>query len=175
MKCPACGHELSQMTAGQITVDACKGGCGGIWFDRFEIGKVDEPSQSAGESLLHIERNEGVKVDLTQRRKCPKCTDIIMMQHFFDVKRQVVVDECPKCAGVWLDVGELATIRKEFSTEEERRRAAEKYFDDIFGKQLAELHARSVEHAEHARKIARLFRFICPSYYIPGKQAWGAF
>jgi len=24
-------------------------------------------------------------------------------------------------------------------------------------------------------KISNMFRFICPSYYIPGKQDWGAF
>lgn len=174
MKCPACGNELTQMVAGGITVDACKGGCGGIWFDRFEPGKVDLPSQSAGEALLHIERSPAIKVDPSQRRKCPRC-NMIMMQHFFDVKRQVVVDECPKCAGIWLDAGELATIRSEYATEEERKQAAEKYFDEIFGKRLAEMHARSVEHAERARKIAHLFRFICPSYYIPGKQPGAAF
>jgi hypothetical protein len=28
---------------------------------------------------------------------------------------------------------------------------------------------------ESARKVAGIFKFICPSYYIPGKQAWGAF
>jgi len=174
MKCPACGNELKETKAGDITVNACVGGCGGVWFDRFEIGKVDLPSESAGEALLHIARNPAIKVDPSQRRKCPRC-GMIMMQHFFDVKRLVTVDECPKCAGVWLDAGELATIRTEFNTEEERKQAAARYFDDIFGKQLAELHARSVEHAEHAKKIARLFRFICPSYYLPGKQAGGAF
>lgn len=174
MKCPACGNELAEMKAGEITVNACVGGCGGIWFDRFEIGKVDLPSESAGEALLHIERNPRIKVDPSQRRKCPRCA-VIMMQHFFDVKRLVSVDECPQCAGIWLDAGELATIRSEFSTEEERRQAAGKYFDDIFGKQLAEMHARSAEHAAHAQKIARLFRFICPSYYLPGKQEGAAF
>ncbi len=174
MRCPACGNELTQMRAGQITVEACKGGCGGIWFDRFQIGKVDLPSESAGEALLHIERNPATKIDPSQRRKCPTC-GMIMMQHFFDVKRMVCVDECPKCAGVWLDAGELATLRSEFNTEEERKQAASKYFDDIFGKRLAGMHARDVEQAEHAKKIARLFRFICPSYYLPGKQAGGAF
>ena len=174
MKCPACGNELTEMKAGDITVNACVGGCGGIWFDRFDIGKVDLPSESAGEALLHIRRNPSLKVDPSQRRKCPQC-NMIMMQHFFDVKRMVTVDECPKCAGVWLDAGELATIRSEFNTEEERKQAAAKYFEDIFGKQLADLHARDVESAQHAQKIARLFRFICPSYYLPGKQAGGAF
>lgn len=91
------------------------------------------------------------------------------------MKRLVVVDECPKCAGVWPDACELARIRSGYDTEEERKKAAEQYFDDIFGKQLAELHARSAEHAEQARRLARLFRFNCPSYYLPGKQPWGAF
>jgi hypothetical protein len=33
----------------------------------------------------------------------------------------------------------------------------------------------SQEKLEKARRIANIFRFICPSYYIPGKQEWGAF
>ena len=175
MKCPACGNKLTQMVAGAITVDVCKGGCGGIWFDRFEFQKVDEPHESAGEVLLDVERNQKIVVDHSKRRKCPKCADTIMMRHFYSVKKQVEVDECPSCAGYWLDVGELATIRREFRTEEDRRKAAEEYFSEIFDIQLAEMRAKSEEQAERARQIARIFRFICPSYYIPGKQDWGAF
>ncbi len=175
MKCPACEHELTQMRAGDITVDACRGGCGGIWFNRFELQKVDEPRESAGEILLDIERDQSNTVDLSKRRRCPKCAGIIMMRHFFSVKKQVTVDECPQCEGYWLDVGELAMIRREFTTEEERRKAAEAYFSEIFDRQLAAMSAQSQEHAERARKIARIFRFLCPSYYLPGKQDWGAF
>ncbi len=174
MQCPACGNPLTEMKAGDIAVNACVGGCGGIWFDRFEIGKVDLPSESAGETLLHIARNPAVTVDPSRRRSCPR-DSTIMMQHFFDVKRMVTVDECPRCAGVWLDAGELATVRSEYATEAERQQAAGKYFDEIFGKQLAQMHARDEEQAQHAQKIARLFRFICPSYYLPGKQPGAAF
>ena len=28
---------------------------------------------------------------------------------------------------------------------------------------------------ESARRVARTFKFLCPSYYMPGKQPWGAF
>ena len=41
-----------------------------------------------------------------------------------------------------------------------------------------ELKARADERGEEvarARNVARMFRFVCPSNYIPGKQAWGAF
>ncbi|MCK4626285.1 MAG: zf-TFIIB domain-containing protein, partial [Phycisphaerae bacterium] len=71
MKCPACGRELVEMVAGSITVDVCKGGCGGVWFDNFELQKVDNQSESAGEALLDIERDENVAVDHEARKKCP--------------------------------------------------------------------------------------------------------
>jgi Zn-finger nucleic acid-binding protein len=163
------------MTTGDITVDICKGGCGGIWFDRFELAKVDEPHESAGEALLDIEKNDKIIVEHSKRRRCPKCNAIIMMRHFHSVNQRVEVDECPGCAGYWLDVGELSAIRSEFKTEEERRRAAEEYFAEIFNTHLAGMRAKGQDQAERARNIARIFRFICPSYYLPGKQDWGAY
>jgi len=175
MKCPACENTLQQMTAGGVVVDVCKGGCGGIWFDNFELEKFDEPHESAGEILLDIERDESLVVDHTRRLKCPKCDDIVMMRHFFSVKKGVEVDECPGCAGFWLDAGELRKIRGLFKTEEERHRAAEEYFEEIFGDSLRAMKAESEEKLARTRKIVNLFRFICPSYYIPGKQDWGAF
>ena len=176
MNCPVCGNALTAIPVGDMTVQACQGGCGGIWFDRLELAKVDEGSQSAGESLLHIERNPSIQADRNQRPRlrCPRC-NIIMMRHFFSVKKQVLVDECPECGGTWLDAGELATIRSEFSTEEDRRKATEAYFDEVVGKQLTALHAGDVSNDERAHNIANMFRFICPSFYIPGKQKWGAF
>src|SRR3989442_3588149 len=76
MQCPACGNRMTEVKTGDITVDACTGGCGGLWFDHFELRKVDEPTQSAGESLLNIPQNPKVKVDQSQRRKCPRDPDI---------------------------------------------------------------------------------------------------
>ena len=71
MKCPACGNMLQPMTVGEVTVDACKGGCGGVWFDNFEIKKFDEPHEAAGEGLLDIERDESVFVDRNKKLTCP--------------------------------------------------------------------------------------------------------
>ena len=175
MKCPACENILQKMTVGGVAVDVCKGGCGGIWFDNFELKKFDEPHESAGEALLDIERDESVIVDHTKRLKCPKCDDVVMMRHFFSVKKGVEVDECPSCAGFWLDAGELRKIRSLFKTEEERHKAAEEYFEEVFGDHFKAMKAQSEEKLAKTRKIVNLFRYICPSYYIPGKQDWGAF
>lgn len=115
MKCPACFNELSQLQVGSLVVDVCQGGCGGIWFDAFELQRVDEEEEVAGEQLLHIDRDPQVKVDATRKRECPKCAGVKLQRHYFSARRRVEVDECPNCAGYWLDAGELAQIRAEKS------------------------------------------------------------
>ena len=90
MNCPACDHELTSRTAGDVTVDVCDGGCGGIWFDHFELRKLDEQSETAGESLLDIARDPNVHVDPEKRYACPRDTDrVVLMRHFWSVKRAV--------------------------------------------------------------------------------------
>ncbi|MBD3242099.1 MAG: hypothetical protein GF331_16025 [Chitinivibrionales bacterium] len=175
MKCPACGNTMQQTPVGGVTVDVCKGGCGGVWFDRFELQKVDEPTEASGEALLEVERSPSVTVDHEARRNCPKCSNVVMMQHFHSVKGQVVVDECPTCGGFFLDYGELARVRSSFGSEEERKKATDTYFGEVFGHQLATMRGESSEKRDKARSIARMFKFACPSYYLKGKQDWGAF
>ena len=175
MKCPACDTTMEEVIVEDIAVDVCKQGCGGLWFDNFELQKVNETHESAGESLLQIRAEGTVTIDPSQRRMCPKCEDITMMRHFFSVNKEVEVDECPKCGGFWLDCGELGRIRNQYSSEEERKNAAKDYFENIFGGELMKMEEGGEEKLEKAKKISRMFRFMCPSYYIPGKQDWGAF
>jgi len=115
MKCPACFNELTQTQVGSLVVDICQGGCGGIWFDAFELQRVDEEEETAGEPLLHIKRDDRVQVDPSRKRDCPRCAGIRLHRHFFSAKRRVEVDQCPNCGGYWLDAGELAQIRAEKS------------------------------------------------------------
>ena len=113
MKCPACFNPLSSVTIGRLTVDVCRAGCGGIWFDAFELQQVDEPHESAGEWLVKVERDPQLRVDLARKRVCPKCDDIKLKRRHFSAKRRVEIDECPGCGGYWLDAGELEKIRAE--------------------------------------------------------------
>ncbi|MCH8217393.1 MAG: zf-TFIIB domain-containing protein [Planctomycetes bacterium] len=175
MKCPACDNQLEQRIVGDVAVDVCNNGCAGIWFDNFELEKFDEKHEAAGESLLQIERNPEISVDHSQKRHCPKCETQKMLKHFMSVKREVEVDECPNCGGFWLDAGELGQIRDQFETQTDREQAAHAYFSDTFGGDLEKMLAQGGEKQKRARSIARIFRFVSPSYYIPGKQKWGAF
>ena len=175
MNCPACGHGLSPVTSDGITVDACVGGCGGIWFDAFELKKVDEAHEAAGEALLTIARQPGRAVDREKRHACPKCPDVVMRRYFSSAKRQVAVDECPGCGGVWLDEGELAAIRTEFASQAEREQSHEAYVDRVMAEASFQASLERDAKAERTQRFARMFRFLYPSYYVPGKQDWGTF
>jgi Zn-finger nucleic acid-binding protein len=137
MNCPACEHDLTPITVGDLTVDACEGGCGGIFFDDYELRKADAAADQFADPLLDVKRDPSLVVDREKRYGCPKCTDgVVMMRHFWSVKRETTIDECPECGGIFLDGGELAQIRAEFPSEEAKHAAADLYFhgavDPIF-------------------------------------------
>ena len=85
------------------------------------------------------------------------------------------MDECPECGGYWLDPGELATIRTEHVSEAERETAVQEDFSNLFGAGLVAEHAKTEGDLARARRFAQALRFICPSYYIPGKQDCAGF
>jgi hypothetical protein len=113
MKCPACFNELTEVEVGGVAVDVCQNGCAGIWLDAFELQRLDEKHEIAGNHLLHLHRDPAATVDHSRKRECPRCPNIKLKRHFFSTKRRVEVDLCPNCGGYWLDAGELAAIRAE--------------------------------------------------------------
>jgi len=129
VRCPACHAELSTVSIGGVTLDACAGGCGGIWFDRGELS-FSPPAERLAQWLDELAANRTTHADLTQRRRCPRCVDSVLMRHFSSATRAVTIDECPTCAGVWLDSGELERIRAEHVSAEDRRRAMVKVFEE---------------------------------------------
>jgi len=162
MKCPACGNRLQGTAVGDVSVDVCRGGCGGIWFDNYELRKFDEPHDAAGETLLDVERNENIHVDFRKTRNCPKCNDVVMARHFFNPKRQVEIDECPRCGGVWLDYGELGPIRKTYMSPQDQEKAAKEYLTEVLGPDFAAEPPHSDLDTSH--RITRVFRFLTPRY-----------
>lgn len=160
MNCPACDRTLTELRAGPILVDACSGGCGGVWFDNFELQKVDEQHEPAG-NALNILASADVNIDLAAKRPCPRCDGQPMRRHFFSSKKQIQVDCCPACGGYWLDSGELAAIRAEFPTEADRRVATKQFVSEIAKWEMAGA-ARDPEQlrGERARGAAGLLRLI---------------
>jgi len=124
IKCPACDFDLTEMKLGGVTVDTCHGGCGGIWFDAFELQRVDEQREVPEEHLLRIQIDPRIKVDAERKRSCPRCEGVKLKRHFFSARKQVEVDQCPQCGGYWLDAGELEKIRAEKALAETTSKAS---------------------------------------------------
>jgi len=176
MHCPACNTELVKITVAGVELDICRNGCGGIWFDQFEFRKFDEAHEYAGEELVEIE--SGMKIttiDHKGPRLCPRCDGQKMLQHFYSPKQEIEIDECPGCGGVWLDYGELIRIRNTFGSDAARSDYARHHLHEEFGEELDRFFKESVEKTEKLNRFAHMFRFLYPSWYLPGKQDWGKF
>jgi Zn-finger nucleic acid-binding protein len=156
MECPACHRTLRSKSAGGVTADVCSNGCGGVWFDQGEFRKFDEPNEVAGEAFLNIPRDPDVRVDTSRRYRCTKCPDSVLMRHFSSARQTVVVDECPTCAGMWLDFGELGQIRSEYPTEEARRQAAQAHLKLMLGDELDARRAGNRERMEMAQRLSNI-------------------
>lgn len=122
MNCPACTRPLTAVFVEDIEVDACQGGCGGLWFDNFELAKFDEPHEPVDDTLLLVPMDPTVQPDLEAQRGCPKCA-VPMMRHYFSQQRRTHLDSCPQCGGNWLDAGELAQVRLELRAKANRATA----------------------------------------------------
>jgi Zn-finger nucleic acid-binding protein len=111
MQCPRCSNELQTATAGGVHVDVCQNGCGGIWFDAFELEKMDEPDESAGWLIDNIRIDLGVTVDTNAPIQCPRCDGLELMRQRYPNDHRLMIDKCRACGGIWLDFGELFGIR----------------------------------------------------------------
>lgn len=129
MRCPACEEDLEEVTAGEVDVDVCSSGCGGIWLDDMEIKKFDEPCEIAARVLFDKVKGANKAATVLKVRKCPRCEDEVLWRRSYDHMGKVEVDQCPECCGIWLDTEELQMIRNQFDTETERMQAADKYLD----------------------------------------------
>lgn len=144
MRCPACNRTLTAVTISSVTVDACREGCAGVWFDRGELGSLDGASEDERRILFELTERPTIIVDTSQRYRCPKCPDSVLMRHFFSATSAVTVDECPTCAGIWLDSGKLQQIRAEDDSEEARKRAAQLRFEQIVVAERMELMRKEI-------------------------------
>lgn len=119
MNCPACGMPMVEEDFGGVVVDVCKNGCKGIWFDWGELKELDENHEGVGRALEEALKSPRHKNNNRGPLNCPKC-GVKMHEHKYRNAKQVNVDECYACGGIFLDSGELKQIRDNYMSEEDR-------------------------------------------------------
>lgn len=127
MNCPKCVGILKEKNIGSkqpITVDTCFA-CGGIWFDKDELELlVNKEIFDTAEFDLETEPLEDddlrKEIDLDKKESiCPRCEGSKkMVKKVSERNKNVVIDYCENCGGVWLDSGEFAKISKRSPFEE---------------------------------------------------------
>lgn len=110
--CPRCNVE-TEFKSGSIMgieVSKCKK-CNGIWLDSGEVeallGEVSVDSSKEDEKIP-----EGVAAEGT----CPKCK--VSLKRWVNVPealKDIYIDFCPKCMGLWFDKGEFKQLFRIFS------------------------------------------------------------
>lgn len=163
MKCPACSGELTRAQLGTLELDACSGGCGGIWFDRDELFEFDEKHEFPGHAILKLAaEKQSVKVTHDTPRECPKCAGENLVRQFIDVKHDIEIDQCWSCSGIWFDPGEVNDLRSQYETYEDRQKAVNEYVDQYMEGVSDALEAREKEwqaeyEAKYGNRVSAFF------------------
>ena len=109
MKCPKCRTEtLRSITVDEVEVDRCST-CDGIWFDRGELGGLLDSKEEMGLQPL-MDGQDQVGLDM-RGGVCPRHNNAMIRVKSLR-NREVSVETCPVCQGIWLDGGEFRTIRE---------------------------------------------------------------
>ncbi len=156
--CPRTGVPLTEVDIDGIHIEISTG-CGGIFFDNFELQHFDEEHEPAGNKLLDISSlYHSSEIDFSQRIKCPKHPLVVMRRHFFSPFCRIDIDVCPECNGVWLDPGELAEIRDAFPKENIKKLTTERYISEIVASGGWSEHFENVDEAHLS--ISRISRMM---------------
>lgn len=102
MNCPRDDSQLKTITQSGLELEICPT-CSGLWCEANELARLVGTADD-------LPPTESLSLD-GFRAPCPAC-DAGMNRRFYSHARQVLIDRCPKCRGIWLDDNELADIVK---------------------------------------------------------------
>ncbi len=108
--CPECGGELREVYAAAnygrvLLLDQCNG-CGGVWFDRWELYFVTDKSIKDLEAVDASFFAAPVAVH-GARGLCPRCEKELAKFTDPNLPKDALIERCPGCNGLWLNRGEL--------------------------------------------------------------------
>lgn len=109
--CPDCSVALVTRAFQGIVIDACPR-CAGIFFDEGEVNDLKAKGLQAMEDLeAAIVPQVTIEATADKFRLCPNCQNS-MDKFRYMYHSDVVLDECGKCGGIWVQDGELGRMRE---------------------------------------------------------------
>jgi uncharacterized protein len=171
MNCPACRSSLQERHVSDVKIDVCEEGCAGIWFDGSQIKKMDEPQDPDAETILNLKPATDVTLQ-AEPHNCPKCrtNTLTRIESAKSGKKKILLEDCSKCRGVFINASVLNVLRRENPTETSRKLAAAKLFEETFLKSKLDK-----EEATRLKRYAEAVKFLCPSFYLSAEIDRDAF
>jgi Zn-finger nucleic acid-binding protein len=110
MNCPKCRDQaMNPEVYEEVSIERCPV-CKGMFFHKGEIRELIEKQQGNVADDLRFSPTSDM-MDAVEAH-CFLCReDMVQVKTPGDV----VINECPKCKGIFLDQGELATLQQVFS------------------------------------------------------------
>src|SRR5687767_5551961 len=109
--CPRCNQPMAShviaVGAVLVAVDVCAAGCGGIWLDDADMST----GLKAGHDLQRVTIRPTVTPDTAQPVPCPIC-GLTMQRYHWNYSSPAVLDQCPESHGIWIDHGEIQSMKK---------------------------------------------------------------
>jgi membrane associated rhomboid family serine protease/Zn-finger nucleic acid-binding protein len=118
--CPRCTYPLTSISKGEVELDHCNR-CKGNFFDPGEIGATfggfTDPEKWVE---THVATSLG-----RSKLGCPAGHEHLQAFRVSFEKKEVEVDVCPDCKGLWLDATEGKQLQEILVAEQDAKQAAE--------------------------------------------------
>lgn len=125
--CPTCwvkmDREEVEVFGPNIEIDTCPK-CAGVWLDENELGKLIKSRKI--DNFL----SEDLGTKTRSKIVCPRCGGLMDTQY----AEEIEVDTCLTCHGIWLNDGELESLKgvaKDGFEVDEIEKAAERYEESV--------------------------------------------
>ncbi len=123
-KCPVDDFTLKTETYEGVAIDVCPH-CSGVWLDAGELESVqaaqasdfrDVPTSGAMDSVRAAEGMAQARSETP--RNCVVCNSGLVQKEYAFAS-QIIIDQCPKGHGMWLDKDELARLEMFYEDQED--------------------------------------------------------
>ena len=106
-KCPKCDIRMGKHLLHRQEIERCPQ-CKGIFLDEGELGNIVRLMKIY--RSVGLDESEAVTLDDVERTSysCPADDNILTREDYGGLP----VDTCDKCRGVWLDDGELVSLKR---------------------------------------------------------------
>jgi len=120
-RCPADGFTLASETYEGVEIDRCPH-CRGVWLDSGELEAVQTNQDSdfrgvPGSKMDMVKAAvDMAKAESEGPRGCAVCETELVKREYVS-SSQIMIDNCPKGHGVWLDAVELSRLQMFYESQ----------------------------------------------------------